>query len=71
MAIFGLREETTLQARLRDCLFPQTSEPDSRFCLLSTKLQPAQRASAGAIGPAPISFISGSNNSTPNPPQAA
>ncbi len=37
MAIFGLREETTLQARLRDCLFPQTSEPDSRFCLFSLR----------------------------------
>ena len=27
MAIFGLREETTLQARLRDRLFPQATEP--------------------------------------------
>jgi len=36
-AIFGLREETTLQARLRDCLFPQTSEPESRFCLFSLR----------------------------------
>ena len=36
-AIFGLREEKTLQARLRDYLFPQTSEPEPRFCLFSLR----------------------------------